>query len=129
MSAGAGERQRFTFLPDPEGGKSSSRSGVEILKLPLVGAELEVAVRSGANPLIIGSSPEAAKLPLPFGSDNILVAVIIVNGFADGGDVDVAIVDGGAAGSMMPCLSVDGEAIVFRSNAKVETPNEIDACV
>jgi len=31
MSAGDGERQRFTFLPDPEGGTFSSRSGVDIL--------------------------------------------------------------------------------------------------
>ena len=79
MSAGDGERQRFTFLPDPEGGMSSSRSGVEILKLPLVGAELEVPVRSGANPLIIGSSA-AAKLPLPFGSNNTVAIVAIAKG-------------------------------------------------
>ncbi len=116
MSAGDGERQRFTFLPDPEGGMSSSRSGVEILKLPLVGAELEVPVRSGANPLIIGSSPEAAKLPLPFGSDNRDVAVVIAKGLALVGivaDGDIAIVDGGAFGSGMTCVSDDGVAIVF----------------
>ncbi len=98
MSAGDGERQRFTFLPDPEGGMSSSRSGVEILKLPLVGAELEVPVRNGANPLIIGSS--AAKLPLPFGSDSSDVAVAIANGLVVAGTVgdgDIVDVDAEAA--------------------------------
>ena len=79
MSAGDGDRQRFTFLPDPEGGMSSSRSGVEILKLPLVGAELEVPLRSGAKPLIIGSSA-AAILPLPFGSNNTGAVVAIAKG-------------------------------------------------
>ena len=109
MSAGDGDRQRFTFLPDPEGGMSSSRSGVEILKLPLVGAELEVPVRSGANPLIIGSS--AAKLPLPFGSNNNCDDVGIANGDAVVGeavDVDGIIADvepdAGAFGSLSTCV-------------------------
>ena len=120
MSAGAGERQRFTFLPDPEGGKSSSRSGVEILKLPLVGAELEVAVRSGANPLIIGSSPEAAKLPLPFGSDNIVVAVVIANGLMDVVDGLIAMdCDGAVICSGMPSLSFNGDAILYRMRMRI----------
>ena len=58
------------------------------MKLPLVGIELDVAVRSGANPLIIGSSPVAAKLPLPFGSANIVDAVVIANGLDAIWDVD-----------------------------------------
>ena len=110
MSAGDGDRQRFTFLPDPEGGMSSSRSGVEILKLPLVGAELEVPVRSGANPLIIGSSA-AAKLPLPFGSNNNCDDVGIANGDVLVGvavDVDGIIADvepdATAFGSLSTCV-------------------------
>jgi len=92
MSAGDGDRQRFTFLPDPEGGMSSSRSGVEILKLPLVGAELEVPLRSGAKPLIIGSSA-AAILPLPFGSNNTGSTVAIAKGEVLVGAIPDGVVD------------------------------------
>jgi len=86
---------------------------VEILKLPLVGIELEDAVRSGANPFTIGSSPEAAKLPLPFGSDSIVVAVVIANGLVAIDGLIAVDSDDGAIQSGMPSLFFDGDAILF----------------
>ena len=84
-----------------------------------MGAELEVPARSGANPFIIGSS--AAKLPLPFGSDNSGDAVAIANGddVVGGEVIEVGDIADAADAADAECGSISIfalAAIVFRSH-------------